>query len=236
MKWLIRIAWFALTFAIYVPVRSALDSAGAAGFVVFIFHLVYFLFVFLVPCRAFVSIYESRTKPAPAEPEPERLCLTSILQHSLYPGAAVFSDLVSRIISSLRRFFRSLDIEPTAFQLLFLSLGVLHCIPEVHRHQLVRTEMCRALISQLVPDPHSPDRSAFAEEAEDFLFFLLYTYGEEVTPEIRIRVTASSYSHARFGRDIDLDSKKNLVHEYWLLARYISDVLSGYEILNLHHS
>ena len=236
MKWLIRIAWFVPTFAIYVPVRASLDAVSSASFVIFIFHLVYFLFVFWIPCRAFVSIYETRTKPVPEDPKPEKLCLTPILQHALYPGATVFSTLVGKITSHLLGFFRRLSIDPTPSQLFALSLGVLHCIPEVHAHQLVRDEMCRALISHLVPDPYSPDRAAFTEDAEAFLSFLSYTYGDDITPEIRIRVTASSFSHARFGRDIDLDSKKKLVHEYWLLARYISDVLSDYKLLDLNQS
>lgn len=62
MKLIIRIIWFVITFALYLPIRNTLDVAGTKGLIVTIFHWVYLLFVFWIPSNAFIAMYQNRPK------------------------------------------------------------------------------------------------------------------------------------------------------------------------------
>lgn len=56
MKLFIRVLWFFPTFALYAPIRNALESAGSSGLIVGLFHLVYFFFVYLIPSNAIIAM------------------------------------------------------------------------------------------------------------------------------------------------------------------------------------
>lgn len=61
MTLIIRIIWFTLTFALYVPIRNALEVGSVPGFIMLIFHFAYLLFIVIVPSNAFVSMWKKRT-------------------------------------------------------------------------------------------------------------------------------------------------------------------------------
>lgn len=61
MTLLIRIGWFILTFALYLPSRNALDARSLPAPIILTFHLVYLLFVVIVPSNAFVAMWKKRS-------------------------------------------------------------------------------------------------------------------------------------------------------------------------------
>lgn len=57
MKLIIRILWFIPTFALYVPIRNALESVNASLIFTWLFNAVYVLFVYFIPSNAFIAMF-----------------------------------------------------------------------------------------------------------------------------------------------------------------------------------
>lgn len=63
MKFIIKLVWFVVSMLIFTPVISGLDSIGCGGLIKFLVGFIFFVFVYLVPSNAFVSMYKKRSKP-----------------------------------------------------------------------------------------------------------------------------------------------------------------------------